>query len=98
MTIIDEIPISAAAAQCGRTRHIRNGEVVSVQVRSISLATVDGANGVYAFYYDENRNELNDLYFDTLAEARRHIEWEFHPAEETSEHKTAAPNKDIAPN
>ncbi len=61
----------------GKTTHFRQGELVSPKIAVVELAKIDGADGIYVFYYSENGEELNDLYFDDLPTAMRQISKEF---------------------
>lgn len=61
----------------GKTRHLRNGELVTPQIVSLRIACFEGVPGVYVYYCDGQGVELNDLYFDDLRSAIEHIEWEF---------------------
>ena len=75
--IIHEIILSDTQKGSGKTRHHRDGTFVTHHISKLQVVSFDGDDGVYVLYLDENNNELNDLYFDSLEEANRHIAWEF---------------------
>lgn len=75
--ITREIELPCEKRGQGKTRHFRSGDSVSEKVTSVQIVQFAGDNGFYVLYFDADNSELNDLYFDTLASAKDHIEWEF---------------------
>ena len=75
--IVAEIRLPSHVVGRGQTRHFRDGELVSHRVSLLRIADYGDDSGFYIHYFDQEGNELNDLFFDSLAQAYDHIEWEF---------------------
>jgi len=61
----------------GKTHHNHAGIDVTPLVWRIQISTFEGDAGAYIFYFDKEGNELNDLYYDSMDMAKRHVLWEF---------------------
>jgi hypothetical protein len=74
--IVRRVTLTEKHCSTGRTRHYRNGQLLSLPAR-LEIVQYNNDPGFYLFYID-SRNEIStDTYHDTLEAGLVQAEWEF---------------------
>lgn len=60
-----------------QTHHYRNGYEVTDKISYFEIYETDDKSGYYLFYHSASGEELNDLYFDSIAELSNQLLKEF---------------------
>jgi hypothetical protein len=59
-----------------KTRHLVNGQDVTLQISSLKIIQLEDDPGYYLVYYDTKGEELTDTYHDSAEEALAQAKWE----------------------